>query len=238
MIIKSVKEWHEAYEAGLIPKNIPKYPDKAYKNKGWPGWGPFLGTNNIANHLREFLPFENAREFVRSLKFKNTDEWKEYSKSGERPNNIPSAPDYTYKNEGWVNWNNFLGVVKKERFMPFEKARAFVHTLKLKGQKEWREYAKSGKRPDDIPADPYHSYSEEWINTGDWLGTGRIADKYKQFLSFEEAKEYARSLNLKSGKKWFKYWSDHNKPDNIPYSPHKIYKNEGWIDWSYFLGVE
>ena len=36
--------------------------------------------------------------------------------------------------------------------LPFDTARVFARTLKLKGEKEWREWSKSGQRPVNIPA--------------------------------------------------------------------------------------
>ena len=66
--------------------------------------------------------------------------------------------------------------------MQFKKARDFVHNLGLKTQKEWAEYSKSEKRPDILPSDPARIYKDNgWLNYGDWLGTGRIAEKYKKF---------------------------------------------------------
>ena len=54
------------------------------------------------------------------------------------------------------------------------KRRAFVRPLGLKGQKEWRAYGASGKRPLNIPANPDKVYAGNgWTNWGDWLGTGR-----------------------------------------------------------------
>ena len=40
--------------------------------------------------------FESAREYVRSLGIKDYKDWKEYCKSGKKPDNIPSAPWNTY----------------------------------------------------------------------------------------------------------------------------------------------
>ena len=39
-------------------------------------------------------------------------------------------------------------------YRSFKKARAFVHSVKLKSDAEWRAYGKSGKKPTDIPASP------------------------------------------------------------------------------------
>lgn len=46
------------------------------------------------------MPFEQAREFVRTLGLKSWTEWGEYRKSDKKPKNIPSAPDEIYKSEG------------------------------------------------------------------------------------------------------------------------------------------
>ena len=56
-------------------------------------------------------------------------------------------------------------------YKSFEEARDFVHKLKLKGEKEWRAYCKSGQKPEDIPANPNQVYKQEgWNGFGDWLG--------------------------------------------------------------------
>jgi hypothetical protein len=40
------------------------------------------------------------------------------------------------------------------KYLTFEEARAFVHKLGLKGEKEWKVYYKSGKKPSNIPTNP------------------------------------------------------------------------------------
>ena len=46
--------------------------------------------------------------------------------------------------------------------------------LGLKSADEWRAYCKSGKKPDDIPADPNQTYAKAgWAGYGDWLGYER-----------------------------------------------------------------
>jgi hypothetical protein len=97
------------------------------------------------------LSFEAARTFVRSLKLAGWKEWTEYSKSGKRPSNIPSHPDKTYRDAGWVSMPDWLGygVGKQQKrtmthggALSFETARTFVRTLKVGGQNEWIEYKK------------------------------------------------------------------------------------------------
>ena len=63
-------------------------------------------------------------------------------------------------------------VAKKTRgaFRSFEDARAYMRTLGLKSEKEWREWSSSGERPHDIPGDPYNTYaSSGWTSYGDFL---------------------------------------------------------------------
>jgi hypothetical protein len=47
--------------------------------------------------MKTFRDFESAREFVKKLGLKNQKEWKKYCKSGKKPDDIPSAPWYIYK---------------------------------------------------------------------------------------------------------------------------------------------
>jgi len=44
-----------------------------------------------------YLPFQQAREFIRNLNFKNNKEWIEYCNSGLKPDNIPNHPEIIYK---------------------------------------------------------------------------------------------------------------------------------------------
>jgi CRISPR/Cas system-associated endonuclease/helicase Cas3 len=53
---------------------------------------------------KELRDFESARKFARKLGLASYTEWKKYSKSDKKPNDIPSYPDQYYKNKGWVNW--------------------------------------------------------------------------------------------------------------------------------------
>src|SRR5262249_22816422 len=82
---------------------------------------------------------------------------------------------------GRANWENF------------EDARAFVHSLCLKTEHEWRAYCGSGNKPADIPAKPSVTYANEgWVGMGNWLGTGTIATHLRQYQSLEDARTFVR----------------------------------------------
>jgi len=59
----------------------------------------WLGTGRIANADKTFKPFEEAREYIRSLGLKNQKEWIEYYKSGNKPVDGPTSPQVVYKNK-------------------------------------------------------------------------------------------------------------------------------------------
>ena len=171
---------------------------------------------------KEWRPFEEAREFARSLNLRNAVEWRQYCKSGKdgvpKSNDIPSAPDVIYKND-WNGWFDWLGnedrvSALKGRKMP---ERTEEHRRKigeaLKGRKRTEEHKKK--------------MSEA---------------KKKSWRPFEEAREFTRSLNLRGSEEWFQYCKSGKdgkpRPDDIPSNPDKAYKNNGWKDWVDWLGNE
>jgi len=181
-----------------------------------------------------------TRKFVRSLGLKSTKEWNKYSKSAKRPKHIPSNPVLRYANE-WTSWGDFLGTgriaTRNMQYRSFKEARKFVRSLKLTSNEKWKAYCKSGKKPDDIPKTPRRVYKKQWISVGDWLGTGRIADQFKTWRRFEDARKFARKLGLKNNTEWRKWKNSGKKPEDIPANPDGTYKNKGWISWGNFLGT-
>ena len=111
-----------------------------------------------------------------------------------------------------------------KQFRNFESAREFVHKLKLTSNKEWREYVKSGNKPDDIPSHPEVGCKKEWKGWGDFLGTGNFTTQNRVFRPFKEAREFVRSLGLKNNREWKEYCKSGNKPEDIPSAPWNTYK--------------
>ena len=128
--------WYEYCKSGERPDDIPANPGIIYKNDGWKDWVDWLGNEDrikvfseegkkkISETLKcriiseeykikiseagkkSWRPFDEAREFARSLQLKNTREWEEYRNSGKKPDDIPSHPNVIYKNDwiGWIDW--------------------------------------------------------------------------------------------------------------------------------------
>ena len=164
--------WVKYYRSGKIPPNIPTRASRIYKNKGWKGWGDFLGTD-----YRIYCSYQKAKAFAKSSGIKSSQEWKKYFKLGKISAHIPSTPSKIYKGNGWKGWGDFLGTgsldPKNRKYFSYNKARSYAQKLKFKSLVEWKKYAKSGKLPKDIPTNVWQIYKNKgWKNSKDFLGTG------------------------------------------------------------------
>ena len=261
--LRGIHDW-KAYCAGKHPelpprpRDIPTAPDIFYP-ESWAGWGDWLGTGNISSRSIRYLPFAAARDFVRSLGIKSVKEWNEYASNkiprlGSRPSNIPLKPYKKYAGKGWVSWGDWLGaeikiqkprarVAKPSKFRTFEEARAYARSLKLKGSLEWFSFSKGvmpekGKRPADIPANPSSVYKDKgYQGWGDFLGTGNLAPAERNFRPFADAREFARTLGLKTQDDWRTWCKSGERPVDVPASPNEFYKKQGWAGWPDWLGV-
>lgn len=206
------------------------------------------------------LTFEEARTFVRSLNLNSFKDWKEYCKSGNKPNNIPGDPSKGYKNNGWINWGDWLGTFnvsnKNKQFISFEEAKETIKKLNLKSRKDYEKYQSdmiekfkntSIKNPPSgsgktLPNNQvfgriYRSLpsNPNVAYVGPWKGWNDfLGVKSNEFLPFEDARNFVRSLNLKNVRDWEEYRK--LKPDNIPSLPKNIYNND-WISWGDWLGT-
>jgi hypothetical protein len=235
--LKSASEWWEYCQSRKKPNDIPSNPNIVYDD--WAGYGDWLGTRARRGNRRRF---SKARAFARSLNLKSTAEWFAYAKTLEKPDDIPANPKGIYEGDGWAGMGDWLGTGRiashLKEYLSFRKARAFVRSLNLKSETEWRAYTKSSKMPDDIPAGPSRTYAKDgWAGMGDWLGTGRIAPSDHQYPPFKQARAFARSLNLKSGAEWRTYTQSGKKSANVPTNPNRTYAKDGWAGMGDWLGT-
>jgi len=237
--INSSVKFLKLSKSGKRPKNIPSNPPGTYK-KDWKGWAPFLGKEikGKTGVKKDFLSFEEAREYVRKLKLKGTNEWRKYCTSGNKPSNIPSLPDVLY-NTKWEGMSDWVGTgrkgrMRKDQFLSFDEARSYVRKQGLTSRVEWSEFTKSDKLPKNIPKIPNIIY-KEFTGFADWLGCELSYGLKKDFLSFVEAREHVLKQGLTTSKEFLK-WRNETKP-NIPATPTTTYKDE-WEGWANFLGVK
>ena len=189
--------------------------------------------------------FVEARKFVRKLGLKDVYGWREYRKSGKRPDNIPSNPHVVYKNKGWKSIGDWLGtgsIASQKKYLlfwSFKKTRAFVQKLGLKGQKDFENWCKTEKRPKFIATHPSRTFKNKgWKGWGDFVGTGRVANKNMKFWSFTKARAYVRSLSFKNQTEFRNTVKSGKLPKGIPRALEHEYKKSGeWKGWGDFLGT-
>ncbi len=253
--LKGQRQWRKYCRGGMPhlperPRGVPAGPEHYYQEHGWAGYADWLGSHYVPASRRAYAPFQQAREFVRSKGFKTKSEWARFVRNYSGEFVLPRSPERSYRKSGWTNWSDWLGSPIEEtrrarntesRFRPFEAARDFARSLELTGSLQWPLYTQgtlSGKPPlpPDVPRNPRNVYPKQWKGWGDWLGNGNIAPFQRHFLPFEEARQFARALSLKSGTAWSDWCQiKGNPPPNIPRHPATVYRNKGWTSWPDFL---
>jgi predicted helicase len=214
----------------------------------------YMDASDLASQLQiklweklsrfSWMPFEEAREIVRSLKIKSAKEYRfqYYEKRNVALKSLPSSPDKLYLESGWISWGDWLGTNfisnRDKEFLTFEEAREIARSYKFKNAKEWQSFAAGENRPDHIPASPPAIYRDEWISWGDWLGTNMISSNNRSYLNFLDARSFVRQLKLKSYKEWQIFSRGLDFPMEIPKAPDHVYKTNGWNGWIDFLGNE
>ena len=175
--LKNLAEWNEYKKTNYFNNKIPRQPQSLYKNKGWKGFGDFLGNGNISNSCKDFRSFNESKNFIINLKLKSIKEFKNLKMNNKIPSDIPSNPQNTYKNKGWSDWSDFLGTTiiapQNKKFYNYEQAKQYIKTLKIKSSTHWEEYKKINKIDPKMPKGPALVYKNKgWKGWADFLGKG------------------------------------------------------------------
>lgn len=186
--IKSKNQWCEWCKSGNKPSHIPAAPSLCYKNKGWAGWGDFLGTGKIADQHKalKYHSYEDAKIYLSKLNFKSEKEFLNWCKTDKKPIFIPQKARRYYKNRGWVSMGDFLSNnnIHTKDWISYEDAQKFVQSQNLYSQKEYQSWCKSDKRPLNIPTHPNKAYSKKWTCWGDFLGYKPKTSHGEKIISF------------------------------------------------------
>jgi hypothetical protein len=180
------------------------------------------------------------------------------------PKNIPH--NLRYKN---IYFSNIIKNTKVRKvknvnnFMTYDNLKN--HLPKFTNYQEWLTYLmnfrKNGKIiPSFIPinTEEYYKKIDEWFSWSDFLNikakdvNKKDYDSFERFyVSYDDARLFARSLNLYGVEEWFDYVAHpksfininnercKDKPKTIPPFVHRYYMatNE-WISWDDFLGCD
>ena len=140
----------------------------------------FLGTGQT--WFKSFVPYEEAQARVQHAEINSRAEYQEWQKKHE---DMPSAPNETYLDQGWINWGEFLGTkrTRTKLFVSYEEAQRRVQAKGLSSSREYKEWRKS---QEGMPSQPEKIYEDKgWIDWGEFLGTGRTSSR--AFLPHVEA---------------------------------------------------
>ena len=207
--IKSRTEWENKYcKSDNFDKRLPKEPQNSYKKSGWVSWDDWLGVNREEYWKKEFLEYGAAKEVIHNLNIKSMTEWKKiYCKSDNFDKRLPKVPENTYKNKGWIDWYDFLGISKEEykgykkfnknqvEYLSYEEAKTYMHKMNLKSEEEWREYKRNGLKPKFIPGKPRKIYYGEFKGFMDFLGFKYV--KPKMSVPEKKIKKFLIENNIK-----------------------------------------
>lgn len=223
--LQNQNDWRNFSKTKRKEYNIPSQPEVIYKDEwisfhDWIGIKPgYTGTN--------FLSYEEAKKYVKKQNLKSRTDWSNWKHN--RPENIPSTPAKTYKDE-WKGWGDWLGTgtiaPQNKNIMNLEQAKKWIKSKKIKTSTEFNYYWKNNLLPDSMPKSGATYYKISWPN---FLQNGN--DKV-QFLPFTKARKYVRELGLNSQKEWQQFCKN-KRPKNIPVNPDKVYKAQwnGLADW-------
>jgi superfamily II DNA or RNA helicase len=239
---QKMAEYHSAVRRGLLPHGVPKDPRIAYRTSGWQSWGDWLGIQRQSTIEKGRIkrPFNDAVDFAHSQRLRSKNDWFLWARSGDRPDDIPVNPAYSY--EEWKGWAHFLGTKNKRAgevvYRDFLAAREWARSRGLQSQAEWKALAATGRLPADIPARPGHVYRDKgWTTIGDWLGKGDRHSKNRQWRNFAAARDYVRSLGLRSWPQFTSLGRAGNLPADIPTEPRRVYRTSGWKSRGDWLGT-
>lgn len=110
--------------------------------------------------------------------------------------------------------------------------------------KRWHEM----NHPARMPKNPARAFKVNWTGWGDFLGVyneytrrpGTVSNGRGKFRNLEDAKAFARSLNLTNIEAWRSYTRTGKCPKDIPHRPDLVYgsgqRTEYWLSWKDFLG--
>jgi len=205
---------NDEYKKRYKELGLPSSPSVHYKDKGWISSFDFFGKEK-----KEYPSYEKAIIIVQNEGVKSSHDYKtSFNKLG-----LPAHPYTYYKDKGWTDWYDFLGMTKAS-YPSYEKAKEIVQK---EGIKNAGDYLKSCKKL-GLPSNPLNAYKDKgWTDWYDFLGMTKAS-----YPSYEKAKEIVQKEGIKSVGDYLMSC----KKLGLPSSPLNAYKDKGWVDWYDFLG--
>ena len=186
--------------------------------------------------------YEELKEFINEngSNIKNSSQWLDYVNNNPQYKFLPKHPQVSYKKRGWAGWDDFLisydGIEGRRNafrtFFDYDTCKNHIKKYGIKNSRDWRDYVKDFDSR--VPTSPpnYYSKTNEWEGWGEFLGTKKIHNKNKFFLSYNEAKKIIKQFDFNKRINYVKYVEDNGLIDEIPRHPNRYYsKTNEWEGW-------
>lgn len=241
--LKNKTEWITYCKSGDKIKNIPDNPDEVYKNFiNWEDWCGF-----------KYYTYEECCNWVsNNLKVDSVEDY--LSNNVNLPRQIPENPEMFYKESGWANWVEFLGIQDKidgKKYLNYKDAQKWVENnlweLKLNEQ-TWsnyinKEFDSSPILIQEIPNNPDIIYKQTgWKGWFAWFGADTYNIKKYPISYYACAKWVKENMSLIKTREQWQSFVEGNYPTklpvNIPPNPHIVFRNRGWFGWHSFLNTQ
>ena len=134
---------------------IPTNPEKYYKE--FTTFSNFLSNDSISTSKLNFYEFKKARNIIRKMKIKTISEYKIKHKNKELTN-FPLKPFRTYKDLGWIDWSDFLGIEiianQNKKYFTLLKIKKMIKHKNFKNKNEYIKYVKENNLSNEMPLAP------------------------------------------------------------------------------------
>ena len=216
---KGLEDYKHKYECDL---KLPANPNQYYP-EDWVDWFDYLGNERPKDS--KYRTYKEARKVARAFGFSGLIE---YGNNYHQDSKLPARPDNFYKDD-WVDWYDYLGNTKPvEKYKTYKEAQKAAHSL---GFLSSNDYCVGFQQDPRLPAKPFVTYIQDWVNWFEFLGTECPEEKYQ---TYEDARRAAKSLGFSGAKE---YGEGYRLDEKLPAHPHVKYA-DSWIDWYDFLGNE
>ncbi len=156
--IKSLSDYKKRYRED---PRLPASPDRIYAATGWIDWYDFLG-----NESPDLYPtYSEAQAAAQALGIKRQ---LDYRKSFSEDPRLPSNPQSTYADTGWIDWYDFLGNERPDLYPTYAEAQVAAQALCIKNLADYNKRFSEDPR---LPSNPQTTYADTgWIDWYDFLG--------------------------------------------------------------------
>jgi len=146
---------------------------------------------------------------------------------------IPSSPNISYKNNGWVDWGTFLN--NEVEYYTYSELKKIVNDLNiLKCEDYWKIYKTlTNNNGIKAPRDPNsHYFNIGWVNWIDFLEKSNI------YYTYNELKDKIIGQGIKTQKEYNIIYKNLVSVDGkkAPANPLVFYGKNKWKSWGKFLG--